>query len=248
MSAHRSELGGFVTIAQGGPQNIVPPETQKNNAPTTTPKPLIKFFQGEPESLGVTQIVIGITQIVLGIVLTVICHKGRCAVFDIFIYSGVTYWSGTMYIISGSLSVAASYKPTVGKVNSSLVLNIISSVAAAIAMIIFCIFFPHTSMSYYYYLSFDTVLCAYYQPSQDCDGEFRPLPLLLGIVSILFILTVLEFCVALSTSVFGCKTVCRTSYNEVAVVVYHTASANVPGQSAVPTTTALSSDEELRSQ
>ncbi|XP_063799595.1 membrane-spanning 4-domains subfamily A member 4A-like isoform X2 [Pseudophryne corroboree] len=188
MSAHRSELGGFVTIAQGGPQNIVPPETQKNNAPTTTPKPLIKFFQGEPESLGVTQIVIGITQIVLGIVLTVICHKGRCAVFDIFIYSGVTYWSGTMYIISGSLSVAASYKPTVGK------------------------------------------------------------PLLLGIVSILFILTVLEFCVALSTSVFGCKTVCRTSYNEVAVVVYHTASANVPGQSAVPTTTALSSDEELRSQ
>ncbi|XP_063799596.1 membrane-spanning 4-domains subfamily A member 4A-like isoform X1 [Pseudophryne corroboree] len=241
MSAPRSELGGFVTIAQDEPQNNAPPKTRKNSAPTTTSKRLVKFFQGEPESLGVTQIIIGVTQIVLGIVLTAICHVGRCIFFSIFIFTGVTYWSGIMYIISGSLSVAASYKPTVGKVNSSLVLNIISSVAAAIAVIIFCIFFSHTSMSFFYRSS-DTVHCAYYQPSQDCDGNFRPLPLLLGIVSLQFILTVLEFCVTLSTSIFGCKAVCGTSNNEVNVVIYQTTSLSAPN------TTAASTDGDIKIQ
>ncbi|XP_063799597.1 membrane-spanning 4-domains subfamily A member 4D-like isoform X2 [Pseudophryne corroboree] len=194
MSAPRSELGGFVTIAQDEPQNNAPPKTRKNSAPTTTSKRLVKFFQGEPESLGVTQIIIGVTQIVLGIVLTAICHVGRCIFFSIFIFTGVTYWSGIMYIISGSLSVAASYKPTVGK------------------------------------------------PSQDCDGNFRPLPLLLGIVSLQFILTVLEFCVTLSTSIFGCKAVCGTSNNEVNVVIYQTTSLSAPN------TTAASTDGDIKIQ
>ncbi|XP_075046051.1 membrane-spanning 4-domains subfamily A member 4A-like [Mixophyes fleayi] len=240
MSSSQSQLGGFVTISQGA---NVPQEAQSNNASTTVPKALAKFFQGEPEPLGVTQIVIGITQIVLGIVLTVTCKYGFCMSLAVVVYSGVPFWSGVMYVISGSLSVAASYKPTIGKVTSNLVLNTISSVVAAIAVIMFCIFFPNMPYSHHY----RNELCAYYKPSQECAGEFESLILVEGIVTLLFILTVLELTIALSTSIFGCKTTCRTSYNEVSVVVYHTTSMNVPDASAAPIA-ALSSDGELKIQ
>ncbi|XP_075046055.1 membrane-spanning 4-domains subfamily A member 4A-like isoform X2 [Mixophyes fleayi] len=151
----------------------------------------------------------------------------------------VTFYRGEPealgYIISGSLSVAASVKPTLGKVRSSLVLNIISSVVAGMAIILIGICLPS---SYYFYY---TVYCAYYKPSEDCEGYFDKQVFLMGVATLLFLLSVLIFTINISTSVFACRTVCRSSYSEMSVVIYQTTSLNVPD-----TTAALSSDGNIK--
>ncbi|KAM4709673.1 membrane-spanning 4-domains subfamily A member 4A-like [Discoglossus pictus] len=141
-----------------------------------------------------------------------------------FVYTGLLFWSGLMYIISGSLSVAAAYKPTIGKMRSSLVLNILSSVAAAVGIILFII--NYTGLRHVYYYKENNLYCSVYGPNQTCEGIFNPETVFLGMTLLMFFFTILEFCISISTSVFGCKTICRTSFNEVYVVIYQTTSMN----------------------
>ncbi|KAM4709417.1 membrane-spanning 4-domains subfamily A member 4A-like isoform 2-T3 [Discoglossus pictus] len=127
------------------------------------------------------------------------------------------------YIISGSLSVAASSKPTIGKIRSSLVLNILSSVIAAVGIILFILNFL---ISNRYYSFGSNVYCSLYGPDETCEGRFNPEKVVFGMTLLMFFFTILELCISVSTSVFGCKTVCRTSFNEVYVVIYQTTSMN----------------------
>ncbi|KAG8548373.1 hypothetical protein GDO81_025660 [Engystomops pustulosus] len=191
-----------------------PMEFQEENSKkdqNVMPKPLIKFFQGEPEVLGVTQLFIGMNHIFFGIILTISFHDSHYYFTDLFVHSGVLFWGGIVYVLSGSLSIAASYKPSLGKVNASLALNIISTIAVVASVFIFVAIFMSLAYGHHYYSSH----CAYYEPSLECEGEFRSKVLHDGITSTLLLFTVLELCIALSTSIFGCKTVCRTSYSDV---------------------------------
>ncbi|KAM9299305.1 membrane-spanning 4-domains subfamily A member 4A-like [Gastrophryne carolinensis] len=194
---------------------------------TETPKPLVKFFQGEPEALGTTQIFIGIFLFTFGLTLTIIYDDyGYGSTMLPLVYTGMTYWSGLLYIVSGSLSVAASFKPTLGKVKSSLVLNIISSIAAAFAIIILVITLDGSSYS-------GDIYCACFRPlnnlNQTCHGEFDKKITTDGLLSFMLLLTMLMFCITISTSAFACKTVCRTSYSEVNIILYQTNVVNASG-------------------
>ncbi|MEE6483490.1 hypothetical protein FKM82_013568 [Ascaphus truei] len=192
MSSAPSDPGSFVIITQVRPQTKpgdATVEGQNENVQATMPKSLTRFYRGEPEALGVTQIFSGIVEIVLGVVLTVACRES-CYQLHALTVPGVPLWSGIAYIISGAISLAASIKPTLGKV------------------------------------------------------------VLLGIVVILFVFTILEFCISLSTSVFGCKSLCRTSFNEMSVVIYQNASLNV-GEAvaaAAAAANAESSDYEFKTK
>ncbi|KAJ1166769.1 hypothetical protein NDU88_007165 [Pleurodeles waltl] len=42
-----------------------------------------------------------------------------------------------------------------------------------------------------------------------------------GIEGLLLVLMVVEFCISISTSVFGCKAVCRDSNADMAVIIQH---------------------------
>ncbi|XP_075046053.1 membrane-spanning 4-domains subfamily A member 4A-like isoform X1 [Mixophyes fleayi] len=237
MSAAAPEAGSVVIISQLQPQRhqaTGPEEGLTSNAAAPLPKPLVTFYRGEPEALGVTQIFVGIIIFTLGLAVS-INRAYSVHMIDFMISTGVLFWSSIMYIISGSLSVAASVKPTLGKVRSSLVLNIISSVVAGMAIILIGICLPS---SYYFYY---TVYCAYYKPSEDCEGYFDKQVFLMGVATLLFLLSVLIFTINISTSVFACRTVCRSSYSEMSVVIYQTTSLNVPD-----TTAALSSDGNIK--
>uniref|UniRef100_A0A671DRX0 Membrane spanning 4-domains A4A n=1 Tax=Rhinolophus ferrumequinum TaxID=59479 RepID=A0A671DRX0_RHIFE len=105
-----------------------------------------KFLKGEPKVLGVVQVLIALMNFSLGLItICVSVPYVHHPLTDTFLmYSGYTVWGSVMFIISGSLSIAAGTRTTKG----------------------------------------------------------------LGMDIIVLILSMLEFCIAVSLSSFGCKVLC----------------------------------------
>ncbi|KAM4016801.1 membrane-spanning 4-domains subfamily A member 4A-like isoform 1-T1 [Anomaloglossus baeobatrachus] len=226
MSTGVSDAGGVVVISQVRPQNYEengPEEGETCNAPAGMPKTVLAFYRGEPEVLGTTQIFTGIIFISFDIVMT-IAFANTINYVGFLIYTGVPIWTGILLLISGSLSVAASVKPTVGKVKSSLVMNILSCLAAFCGMIMSAIELSLLSNFTPYIMP--TSFCAYYKSDSQCLGSFTPMAIYYAFLSFNLILFVVMFCISTSTSVFGCRTVCRSSFQEINVVIYQTTSSN----------------------
>ncbi|KAM3921680.1 membrane-spanning 4-domains subfamily A member 4A-like isoform 1-T1 [Leptodactylus fuscus] len=236
--------GDFVIISQvrqSGKQNEPEPIS---GVPARMPKALAAFYRGEPEVLGTTQIFTGFLLISIGIALTV----ADSAILSLTVQSlsGISVWSAILFIISGSLSVAASVKPTVGKVTSSLVMNIFCSLAAACGIIIAGI---DVGSRLFYIISWSGSYCAHYKKNIPCIGAFTPLPAYRGITSFFLMLFILMFCIAISLCVFACKTVCRTSFEETTVVIYQTTSLNVANPSRdLPPDSAAALTSDLNTQ
>ncbi|XP_069484978.1 membrane-spanning 4-domains subfamily A member 4A-like [Ambystoma mexicanum] len=156
---------------------------------------LERFIKGKPLALGVTQIMIGVTHIILGIALA-------CSITTTTVITGVPFWGGMFFIISGSLSVSAVNKGTQDLVKASLAMNIFSAVSAAIGVIILPI-----DLTYYSYSD-----CYMSSSSYGCDQYYYTSRALIeGIVSILLIFSILELFISISTSAFGCKSICDQS-------------------------------------
>ncbi|XP_066462277.1 membrane-spanning 4-domains subfamily A member 4A-like isoform X1 [Eleutherodactylus coqui] len=224
MSAVAPDAGGSVVISQVRPQNA---EGQPHNAPANIPKPLVRFYSGEPEVLGTTQIFVGIILLSIGIVFVILEHRSDEP--RIVTLSGVPIWSGILFIIFGSLSVSASRKPTVGKVTASLVMSIFSSLVSAGGVTISAL---DVGIGHSYRAGYQRwTYCAYYNNDPQCLGVFTPEPAGIGFVSYVLLLYMLMLCISISTSVFACRTVCRTTLEDTTVVIYQTTTVNVPDTS-----------------
>ncbi|KAF7711063.1 membrane-spanning 4-domains subfamily A member 4A-like [Silurus meridionalis] len=149
------------------------------------------YLKGEPKALGIVQIVIGIMILLFGFVLIGVTISPT-------IVSGIALWGPIIYISSGSLSVAAANHKNPCAMKASLVMNVISAVAAGLTLILFAVdmlVFDDVLMrwcyNYNYYRCYSSMLIMWH-----------------GIYGVLFVFTLLLFIISICTSVFACKASC----------------------------------------
>ncbi|XP_033013996.1 membrane-spanning 4-domains subfamily A member 4A-like [Lacerta agilis] len=195
---------------------IAPPwPSSRNESDANVPKSVKRFYRGEPLALGITQILLGITHIAFGVVIN-LTGENRGA----YIAMEQPVWAGILYIISGSLSVAAARNPKVPMVKGMLGMNVVSSVVAGIGIVTLCFqmdyFSPRWEAEYFcrYEYSRNTTM------SECIKAHILPWNMLHGIMAVFLVFNIVEFCITISTAAFGCKTVCQDNYTETVVVVY----------------------------
>ncbi|CAH2321760.1 membrane-spanning 4-domains subfamily A member 4A-like isoform X1 [Pelobates cultripes] len=149
--------------------------------------------KGQPKALGATQLVLAFLQIALGTVLFFTMPDN----IPISSYVGINFWGAVFYIVSGSLSVAVENKPSRSLIQGFLAMNIISSLVSFISV---CFFIADACI--YYYCD------GYYY---ECYNTYTLSSNKIAVLSFLIIASLLEFCVCVSLSAFGCKSLRHTS-------------------------------------
>ncbi|XP_060113629.1 membrane-spanning 4-domains subfamily A member 15-like [Heteronotia binoei] len=125
------ERSGSKLPAQIGPQQ---PQllADAGMSPSTT-NPLKTFYKGEPLALGITQILIGVQVLAFGIMNNFLEGSYRPP----YTLLKIPCWTGALFIISGSLAVAAAKKPRISLVKGMLGVNVVTAVAAGIGLLFF---------------------------------------------------------------------------------------------------------------
>ncbi|KAL6455684.1 hypothetical protein MHYP_G00355350 [Metynnis hypsauchen] len=170
---------------------ISPPTSTQTGENISIGGPLQNFLKGEPKALGTVQIMIGLMTFMFGIVITINVD------LIITVYSGIAFWGGLMYIITGSLAVAASNKLHRCVVKGALVMNVLSSIVAAIAIIL---------------LSLDFVVSGFFRPCRydyDYDNFKCNRGQSTGINAVLLIFSIMQFIISICVSAFACKSTCK---------------------------------------
>ncbi|KAF4080280.1 hypothetical protein AMELA_G00168550 [Ameiurus melas] len=175
-----------------------------HNMANTSPPPIVWFLKAEPKALGTVQIMIGLITLLFGIVLG--------SDFSFVLASVVTgnlYWASIVYIIAGSLSVAAETKLHPCLVRGSLGMNVVSAVFSAVGMGVLITDF------FLYYDCYSNEVCYRFQARSK------------AISGVLLVFAVLQFIISISISVFACKATC-CSETMVPFVTYanHTVTGN----------------------
>ncbi|KAG7327020.1 hypothetical protein KOW79_010421 [Hemibagrus wyckioides] len=141
----------------------------------------------DPKSLGIVQIMNGAVILLFGVVLR---NSDPLSV-----RSGAVYWGSLCFLSAGSLSVAVMDHRTSLVMKSSLVMNLLSAVAAVLTVIMFCVDLVHLSVDL--------------QPCYDVNNKDCLLIIMLVIIRnvfrILLLFSVLEVCMAIWTFVLVWK-------------------------------------------
>ncbi|KAM5140471.1 membrane-spanning 4-domains subfamily A member 4D-like [Mantella aurantiaca] len=172
------------------------------NVPISAPQPKstfhLIFLKGQPKALGISQILLAYLQVAFGIVLVFTDYAN----FDsISVGTAITFWAAVAYIFSGSLAIAAENTESRCLVGSSLALNIISAVISAVEIVILLV---------------DVVINGYYSCSDTCATVWAVRE---TVFISLIIATMIQLCVSISISSFGCSSMIGSSTPQQQVIV-----------------------------
>ncbi|XP_072493216.1 membrane-spanning 4-domains subfamily A member 3-like [Notamacropus eugenii] len=157
----------------------------------------LKMLKGNPK-IHALQILNGSMIFALGIFLGLLQHVSDFPrnAFFITVYTGYPFWGGASFIISGSLSIVAEGKPTRNLVQSSFGMNIVSAIICFITLIFLFINFVLNS--------WEANKCSMASPNVYTLTSSTST----GHLSLILILTVLEFCLTISFTILECKANC----------------------------------------
>ncbi|XP_036618106.1 membrane-spanning 4-domains subfamily A member 3 [Trichosurus vulpecula] len=158
----------------------------------------LKMLKGDSKVLGALQILNGSMIFALGMFLGLLQHASNFPrnVFFMTVYTGYPFWGAASFIISGSLSIAAKGKPTRNLVQSSFGMNIASATISFIGVLFLLINFVLNS--------YEIRSCSLASPNVCTVTSSTST----GLLSLILILTVLEFCITISFTILGCKANC----------------------------------------
>ncbi|XP_077177211.1 membrane-spanning 4-domains subfamily A member 8-like isoform X2 [Paroedura picta] len=176
-----------------------------------------KFRKVESRTLGAVQVIIGLIHIGFGGVSTLLCNT-YIHYAPLTTYGAYPFWGGLFFIVSGSLSVSADRHRNICLVQSSVGMNITSAVISLIGAIL--------------YISemIINVLDLDYSLTESIGFA-------LSILLLAF--TLLEFCITVSTSHFGCQATCCTNDVTIVVVPYTVIGNDVISSEATPAEASL---------
>ncbi|XP_068114445.1 membrane-spanning 4-domains subfamily A member 15-like [Hyperolius riggenbachi] len=210
----------------------VPSDAPVWNMATTVPQnvdsspPFFQaFLKGKPKVLGILVIVLAMVEIALGIALNFIA-------FSSTVTSAIPFWGAGIFILAGSLTIAAQMKPNICLVKVSLILNIIGSIVATVAFILNAIDFGIVSGNSNDNVSNDAIISNSNSNSdsnsnslhfnyEDNDNEHHAHQHVHGralsrtqqqqpdgafaVLSLLLITNFLLLCMTFAISIFGCR-------------------------------------------
>ncbi|XP_075705406.1 membrane-spanning 4-domains subfamily A member 4D-like [Rhinoderma darwinii] len=182
------------------PEYNAPPDPQMWKVPTVAPQwsfaaviPQITessafyqiFLKSKPKVLGIVLILAAVLQVAVGIGLFF-------TTFSISLPSGIPFWGPIIYIIAGSLTIAAQAKPNICLIKGSLSLNILTIAFSVIGLVLTCI-------------DLGIIWCF---PHRLCRGRIIGGYLIDGA---LLVTNLLLFGLSISLSVFGCRSLSHAS-------------------------------------
>ncbi|XP_038620706.1 membrane-spanning 4-domains subfamily A member 4A-like isoform X2 [Tachyglossus aculeatus] len=188
--------GVFISFTQPGSHILQPGQSVTSGSSNQPNGTLQKFLKGEPKVLGAFQILIALVTFSCGIIMITSSY------LPYELLSGYSLCGSIFFIISGTLSIAAEKKTHKMLVQGSLAMNIISIIFSGSGIIVVSI-------------------CLAIRPYSMHHESF-----IYGLFSVELILTILEFCITMSLSVYGCKAVCANSGQ---IVVYLSANSHGSG-------------------
>ncbi|KAH0631339.1 hypothetical protein JD844_005628 [Phrynosoma platyrhinos] len=138
---------------------------------------------------------LGITQILIGII--GIAFGILIDITEIHLLLKTPYWTGIL-------------------VKGMLGMNVVSAIAAGVGIILLSFTMFYSTPQWH-----DTYKCMHYElAEEECLAKVISYDTLYGMQVVILVFITLEFCIAISTAAFGCKTVCRDAYSETVVVLY----------------------------
>nr|XP_046161853.1 membrane-spanning 4-domains subfamily A member 4A-like [Oncorhynchus gorbuscha] len=155
------------------------------------------FRAGHPKALGTIQITIGLIMLLTGIVMT-----AGPQVDNIGVLSGIFVWGSIIYVVAGSLTVAADNKLNKCLVKGSLGMNVVATVTALTGTILHSL--DSAGILYRYYCDYPGYP-SYNTPSYVCQQYWVRSQ---GISGVLAVFSLLEFIVSICVSSFACRAVC----------------------------------------
>ncbi|XP_015193202.1 membrane-spanning 4-domains subfamily A member 4D-like [Lepisosteus oculatus] len=170
---------------------------------------LKKFLTGEPKALGVVQIMIAVALVLLGGI-QIVALQVTVGI------PGIPFWGAVFYIVSGSLSVAASNYPRSALINGALAMNIFSSVVACIGAVL-------SGINIVIHKSYD------YTNRYNSMLQWSTVSMSMGLSAAMLILSMLELAVAVSTAIFCCKATCCSSSPPHTILLQQVTSQPAPG-------------------
>ncbi|XP_050977659.1 membrane-spanning 4-domains subfamily A member 4A-like [Labeo rohita] len=165
-----------------------------------------EFLKAQPKALGTIQIMNGVMVFLFGIV----CTSNDGYGYPIYVITGITYWGFLIYITAGSLTVAVQNKLHPCVVKGALIMNVISAITAAAAIVLMSIDMQFSARDYgecYNNYSYYDSTCLKLKRYD------------MGIIGVLLVLTILQFIISICISGFACKVNSNTNSTVVNVAL-----------------------------